>query len=100
MNHTERLCLDGMQQTWESLAPVAVPRTKFCVAHFDNKEILIIGGKDPDGQRTDSIEVFDCSLNLWRQADFRLRKPRSGFALVQLKNEEKLIIIGGNDGRV
>ena len=30
----------------------------------------------------------------------KLRKPRSGFAAVSLKYENKIYIIGGNDGRV
>lgn len=30
----------------------------------------------------------------------KLRKPRSGFAAVTLKNDNKIFIIGGNDGRV
>jgi N-acetylneuraminic acid mutarotase len=30
----------------------------------------------------------------------KLRKPRSGFAAVGLKNESKIYVIGGNDGRV
>jgi influenza virus NS1A-binding protein len=29
-----------------------------------------------------------------------LRKPRSGFAAISMKNENKIYIIGGNDGRV
>ena len=29
-----------------------------------------------------------------------MRKPRSGFAAIQVKGENKVIIIGGNDGRV
>ena len=30
----------------------------------------------------------------------KLRKPRSGFAAVYLRSENKIYIIGGNDGRV
>jgi len=95
LGQVERLCLEPHSQ-WEPLPPVLVPRTKFCVAHLQRSEVLILGGKDPEGQRTDSVEVFDGQR--WRPADFKLRKPRSGFALVQL--EEKLVVIGGNDGRV
>lgn len=32
--------------------------------------------------------------------EIKLRKPRSGFAAVTLKSENKVFIIGGNDGRV
>jgi len=44
--------------------------------------------------------MFNCADNAWRLADFKLRKPRSGFAAVSLKHENKIYIIGGNDGRV
>ena len=61
---------------------------------------MILGGKDPDGQRVDSIEVYDPSLNLWRESEIKLRKPRSGFAAIKLKEYNLITIIGGNDGRV
>ena len=31
---------------------------------------------------------------------YKLRKPRSGFAAVALRNEDKIFIFGGHDGRV
>ena len=61
---------------------------------------MIFGGKDQDGQRTDAIEVYNCESNTWTNAEFKMRKPRSGFAAVTLKNENKIYVIGGNDGRV
>lgn len=30
----------------------------------------------------------------------KLRKARSGFSAITMKNENKIYIIGGNDGRV
>ena len=45
--------------------------------------------------------MFNCYDNSWTlMNDLKLRKPRSGFAAVSLKSENKIMIIGGNDGRV
>ena len=32
--------------------------------------------------------------------NLKLRKPRSGFAAITVKQENKIYVIGGNDGRV
>lgn len=64
-----------------------------------------MGGKDHEGLRTDSIEVYKCRENKWRatgavEDQLRMRKPRSGFAAILIKEESKVMVIGGNDGRV
>jgi N-acetylneuraminic acid mutarotase len=60
-----------------------------------------MGGKDSDGNRLAAIETYNCIENKWSLSnDLKLRKPRSGFAAVALKNENKIYVIGGNDGRV
>jgi len=46
-----------------------------------------MGGKDQEGQRTDSIEVYNCSENKWATSAFKLRRARSGFAVAHLKHE-------------
>jgi hypothetical protein len=62
---------------------------------------MILGGKDQEGHRTDSIEMYNCYDNIWSVIpDVKLRKPRSGFAAISLRHENKVFIIGGNDGRV
>jgi hypothetical protein len=38
--------------------------------------------------------VGGCAPNL------KMRKPRSGFAVINLREESQVIVIGGNDGRV
>lgn len=60
-----------------------------------------MGGKDQDGQRTDTIESYNCLENTWKKCDnLILKKPRSGFAAVSIKYLNKVYLIGGNDGRV
>ena len=64
---------------------------------------MVLGGKDKDGKRTDSIEVYNCHENKWiaeHEVGIKLRKPRSGFAVIQMREQAKVIVIGGNDGRV
>ena len=62
---------------------------------------MILGGKDQEGSRTDAIEMYNCFDNTWKSVpDLKLRKPRSGFASVFLRHEQKILVIGGNDGRV
>jgi N-acetylneuraminic acid mutarotase len=45
--------------------------------------------------------MFNCIDGSWKLLnDVKLRKPRSGFAAISLRYENKILIIGGNDGRV
>jgi len=49
-----------------------------------------MGGKDSEGSRTDSIELYICQHDRWiseplsfdGQCELKMRKPRSGFAAV------------------
>eukprot|EP00347_Sterkiella_histriomuscorum_P003080 403365667 len=101
LGNVERLNIDTMQ--WEELCEVNVPRTKFSVIQspLNMNEILMLGGKDHEGNRLQAIESYNCVENKWNlYPDVKLRKPRSGFAAISLRNEYKIYIIGGNDGRV
>ena len=68
----------------------------------------MLGGKNPEGQRTDSIEIYNCQEDRWTKASaledpdtvLRMRKPRSGFAAIMIRDEEAVMVIGGNDSRV
>lgn len=85
LGYVERLNIDKME--WEELMPVKIPRTKFTVVQGQKShEIMILGGKDQEGQRTDTIETYNCYDNIWQVIpDVKLRKPRSGFAAISMR---------------
>lgn len=69
------------------------------VTSQDQSKIFILGGKDADGERTDSIQVYNCQGGQWSiQSDLTLGTAKSGFAAVSYK--DKIIVMGGNDGKV
>ncbi|CDW82034.1 kelch motif family protein [Stylonychia lemnae] len=93
---------DANKGTWtEIIGALNIPRTKFqCVPVQQNDETLIyiLGGKKFDGNRTNSIEVFNPKTGDVKSISLSLQKPRSGFASVCIQNQ--LLLIGGNDGKV
>ncbi len=92
--HMERLCIDDIHRgVWEECPPMKIARTKFSAVQYSHNYILVMGGKDHEGQRTDSIEVFSCNDNQWIKGEqigcnhLKMRKPRSGFAVINLREE-------------
>lgn len=82
-----------------------IPRTKFQAISYSQKTqegnytmVYLLGGKKFDGHRTNAIEVFDPWSGEVKMIKQTLPKPRSGFSGLALEN--KLIIVGGNDGHV
>ena len=64
LGYVERFNVDKL--LWEELMPVKIPRTKFTVVQGQKPhEIMILGGKDQEGHRTDTIEVYNCYDNMW-----------------------------------
>eukprot|EP00356_Strombidium_inclinatum_P001293 CAMPEP_0170510698 /NCGR_PEP_ID=MMETSP0208-20121228/65905_1 /TAXON_ID=197538 /ORGANISM="Strombidium inclinatum, Strain S3" /LENGTH=242 /DNA_ID=CAMNT_0010794183 /DNA_START=2216 /DNA_END=2947 /DNA_ORIENTATION=- len=62
---------------------------------------MILGGKNSDSHRIDSIEVYDHILDRWlAHPSLKMRKAKSGFASIYHPESQALYIFGGNDGSV
>lgn len=64
-----------------------------------------MGGKNSQSVRIDSIEIYDPEKGQWTEhPEIKMRKSKSGFASVFYRNSQlnqnKIFLIGGNDGQV
>lgn len=50
-------------QLWQPISKLNNPRTKFSAIAISKNRILILGGKQSDGQRTNEIEEFNVKDN-------------------------------------
>jgi len=69
----------------------------------NKSQIVIMGGKNSNSMRIDSIEFFDGQV-WYEHPKIKMRKAKSGFSSVfyrnQSKNMNNVFVIGGNDGQV
>ena len=75
---------------------IETPRTKFSAIAISKSRILILGGKQSDGQRTSEIEEYNVKSDTFKVLPFRLQKARSGFATCA--RDSKIYFCGGNGG--
>ena len=99
LQSVERMNIDTLK--WEECPSMTIPRTKFAAVQIESNDLIyILGGKDAEGNRTCSIEIFNYGKGSFDyQSQIKMKKPRSGFSAVSYKNE-RIYVIGGNDGRV
>ena len=83
---------------WKEVSAIGKPRTKFGAVSISKSRILIFGGKQIDGQRTNEIEEFNLKTNKFKTLPFKMPKARSGFAACARKEEGKIFFCGGNSG--
>ena len=67
---------------------------------ISKSRILIFGGKQKDGQRTNEIEEFNLKTNKFKVLPFTMPKAKSGFSVCVKKDEGKIFFCGGNSGSV
>jgi len=90
---------DINKDTWENIQRMPSARSKFTSVQVSKDKVLVIGGKDSNGNRLDSILEYNIEKNLWTTCSFKLPTIRSSFASV-LSPEGILYICGGSDGRI
>jgi len=88
-----RIQLD--KKTWETLAAKPTPVTDIQAA-FIGEQVYIPGGRKPDGQPTNTFEVYNLRLNQWAQLP-ALPAALSGYSLAAV--DGRLYLFGGWDGR-
>ena len=59
-------------QTWQPISNLHNPRTKFSAIAISKSRILILGGKQSDGQRTNEIEEFNVKDDVFRTLPFKM----------------------------
>ena len=77
---------------WREVSPLGKARSHFGAATTQGGLIYVMGGKFivrsqfslQDGTRTDSIECYNVSEDVWNHSELKLLRPKSSFAALTL----------------
>ena len=86
---------------WYEIYPSTHPTARTCPSStiFKTNKILIFGGRNPVGERTDETWVFDYNTKEWTNMNPQGNKPsaRETHAMAPIWGDDKVVVFGGWD---
>ena len=89
----ERLNLETL--VWQQMGgKLNIPRTKFAAVQVidSTKNFIVLGGKNSQSVRTNTIEVYDCKNDVWTVSEnLKMPRAKSGFACVSVPQPSNVL---------
>jgi len=80
-------------EAWEKLAPMPTPRYGLAAVVWEN-QIVVIGGRDAQGQTVTKVESYDLAALAWSSFPADLQEARFNAATLVYHNE--IYVVGGS----